>query len=371
MTDTGHAYADRSHRRIFIQDVPSLRDAVSDLEGRNALGVDLEMGQRVQRHPGGLQEWKHVLALVQIASDDVSCVIDPLRCTDLSALAPLMAGPTRKVFLGGGQDVALLAQAGVPAFTMVDVGEVALGIWGRREDGMASLARRMFGLSLDKTVRRADWLARPLNPALLTYAYQDAELTLMIYRWLQIHHPSEVQAHERRELDPPLPATTPRWLQAVMKRSPGDALLVLAENGLSVETNADRLTSDVRELLRDVLAPRQLSRVIRISAELQLHGLRGDVTAHAASPTSVVRSAVARALGTIGDLDESAATLEALRTDTVEEVRKAAEGALKDLRRPTLEARSQPEDVEAQGSIDESTRTALQALMQRLEQSAD
>ena len=57
---------------------------------------------------------------------------------------------------------------------------------------MAALSRRIFGLSLDKSVRRTDWMHRPLNPALLAYAYRDAELTLLIYRWFQEHYPEAV-----------------------------------------------------------------------------------------------------------------------------------------------------------------------------------
>lgn len=367
MAESTHAYSGGAHRRVFVHDDASLRDVVHDLDHRDALGVDLEMGQRVERRPGGVQEWKHILALIQIASDEVSVVIDPLRCNDLTPLAPLMAGPARKVFLGGGQDVALLAQAGIPAYTIVDVGEVALGIWGRREDGMAALARRMFNVSLDKTVRRADWLVRPLNPALLTYAFQDAELTLMIYRWFQEHHAVELAAHERRELDPPIPPGTPDWLQAVMRRSPSDALLVLPEYNLHPERDADRLTQDIRCVFDHALSPRQTSRLIRIIAELALHDLEPEVIGERASPSSVVRASVARALGAIGQPETSLAVVEELRRDPVEDVRKMAEGAVKDLRKPRKAEASEREEDDAQGSIDQDTMSALQALMRRLE----
>src|SRR5947209_16838964 len=148
-------YRPERYRRQYVESPESLRRAVSDLTGADAIGVDIEMGQRMIRRPGGVQDWKHILALIQVASDEVSVVVDPLRCSDLSPLAPLLEGEATKVFLGGGQDVALLDAAGIPPVNVADVGEVAYAVFGRREDGMAALSKRILDLSLDKTVRRA------------------------------------------------------------------------------------------------------------------------------------------------------------------------------------------------------------------------
>lgn len=367
MTEGGTAFRVAPHRRVLVTDTQALRVEVEALSESPAVGVDLEMGQRVERRPGGLQEWKHILALIQIASDDLSVVVDPLRCDDLSPLRPLMAGQTRKVFLGGGQDVALLEGADIPARNIVDVGEVALGIWGRREDGMAALSRRMFGLSLDKTVRRADWLARPLNPTLLAYAHQDAELTLMIYQWFQQHYPMEVALHERLELDPRLDLSTPAWLLAVMRRSPSDALLALAECGLDRDKDREQIDGALARLLETLLPPRQLSRLLRVIGELEARSLVPLVLAYTEYSTSIVRAAAARTLGAIGELDLVEVALTPLKEDPVEDVRKAADGALKELRRPR---RREPESVEASPedtSIDEGARSALEALLRQME----
>ena len=199
-------YRPGQFRRLLVQDDTELARVVDELEQSEAIGVDLEMGQRAERKAGGYQEWVHILALIQIASPELSVAIDPLRISKLQLLAPLMGGPVRKVFLGGGQDASLLERSGIPARSIVDVGEVALAIFGRREDGMAALAHRVFGISLDKTVRRADWLVRPINPVLLAYAHRDAELTLLLFRWFEREYPEVVKYHERYELDPQLPA---------------------------------------------------------------------------------------------------------------------------------------------------------------------
>jgi len=362
------SYDPERYRRVFVESDDMLKRVVQELQGAEALGVDLEMGQRVERRPGGVQEWKHILALIQIASPELSVVVDPLRCKSLLPLGGLLSGKTRKVFLGGGQDIALLDLAGIPAKHIVDVGEIALSIWGRREDGMAALARRMFELSLDKTVRRADWLARPLNPALRTYAFQDAELTLLIYTWLRAHYPDEVSYHERAHLDPPFPSSTPAWLEQAMKRQPLEAAGSLTDAGLQIDRDKAHLEDSIRELLRAPLSPRQLSRLLRLVGETQLTGLSDDIVPLFTVHSATVRAATCRAMGVVGDPDSAAEYLERAQVDPSEEVRKAAANALKELGQP-----AGPGQVAAAES-DEGSRLApdvlaqLQAMKERLAQ---
>jgi hypothetical protein len=357
-------------RRVHVQDAQTLREVARELSGAAAVGVDLEMGQRVDRKPGGQQEWVHVLALVQIASDDLSVIVDPLRCDDLSPLKPLLGGPARKVFLGGGQDVALLDKAGIPARNIVDVGEIGLAIYGRREDGMAALARRMFGLSLDKTIRRTDWLARPLNPTLLTYAFRDAELTLAIYRRFQEQFPEIVREHERAVLDPPLAADTPEWLLAAFSRQSSDAYAIAMERGLDPRTHASRLTRDMRAALREVSAPRAVNKLVRISSDLGLEALVPDILPLAESSSSLVRASVARAIGRLAVPEEGQPVLERYREDPIEEVRKVAVTALKEMRKRATEqgapmtADEEPEDEPA---LSGDARSALQRLLEEMQ----
>ncbi|MBV9280484.1 MAG: HEAT repeat domain-containing protein [Chloroflexi bacterium] len=364
-------YEPARFQRMLIQDAADLPHVVAELGRRDALGVDLEMVQRVERRPGGYQEWVQVLALIQIASDPAtegrgySVVIDPLRCRDLSPLRPLMAGRPRKVFLGGGQDAALLERATIPARNVADVGEVALAIFGRREDGMAALARRIFGLNLDKTVRRTDWLARPLNPVLLAYAHRDAELTLMIYRWFQQTYPEVLALHERLELDPIPPPDTPRWLRDATVRSQVDPLAVLMEHGLDPVRDQDRLAGDVRGALRQSSAPRQINRLLRVAGDLGLAALVPDILPMADSPSSLIRAAAARAIGQLATPEEGTPVLERLKQDPLEDVRKAADAGLRDLRTPRVV--TQDEDEDDSPSLGDSALSALQRLMKELQ----
>lgn len=367
MTDTLRSYEPDQFRRTFVQDDTELRRVMPQLLGQEAIGVDLEMGQRVERKPGGLQEWLHVLALIQIATESVSLVIDPLRCRDLSPLAPLMRGPTRKVFLGGGQDVALLEQAGLPVHNVVDVGEIALGIFGRREDGMAALAHRIFGISLDKSVRRADWLARPLNAALMTYAFRDAELTLLIYHWFQSQYPEATALHERERFEPDLPSETPLWLRETIRRPANDILAVAMEHGFRAGKDVEPYAVALGEVLDAVDAPRQINRLLRIASELGLSPVLPRVFPLTQSPSSLLRASAARTIGQLAEQSQGLAVLEALKQDDVEDVRKAAAGAIRDLRRPRNRDIQAVDAEDETPALGEGTLAALAKLRQQLE----
>lgn len=364
MAELVDRYDPKSFRRVFVDKPEQLSAVVAELGRSAAIGIDLEMVQRPRRQPGGLQEWIQVLALIQMASNDLSVVIDPVRCSDLGPLRGLLSGPVRKVFLGGGQDAALLEQHHIPARNVVDVGEIALALFGRRNDGMAALAQRIFGLSLDKTIRRADWMARPINPVLLEYAYRDAELTSLIYEWLQTHYPEATSAHERLELDPVLPESVAEWVREGVRRSAPDLLVVLMERNLDPARDAEELSADLRVALSSSQSPRQLNRVLRVAAELALSDLAGDVVPYLTSASSTVRTAAARALGRVGEPESSIPLLEPLRVDPVEEVRNAADAAIKELRTPREEPAEETE--EDSSSLDGTALASLQRLMEEL-----
>ncbi len=356
----------RAFRRIVAHDEAELQAAAQELAEHPAVAVDIEMGQRVERHPGGLQEWIHILALVQLAAGDLSVIVDPLRCS-IEPLGPLMAGPSRKVVLGGGQDVALLARAGTPLRHIVDVGEVAYGLFGRREDGMAALARRIFGLSLDKTIRRADWMVRPLNPTLLTYAFRDPELTLMIYEWFQQEYPEAVAHHEREEFEPALPASAPPWLvQAVA--NPQEAVAAAMAHDFRVPGDEAGLAADMAPILAGASAPRLVNRLLRVAGELRLRDLLPQILPYAGSLSSMLRASAARAIGQSAELEQGEPILLQLQQDPIEDVRKAAIAGLRDLRaaiKPELAEEMPTADVP---SLDASTLSALEQLKAQLEQ---
>jgi hypothetical protein len=357
----------RTFRRVYVDSADVLREVVEELSVESVLGVDLEMAQRVDRRPGGVQEWRHVLALIQIAGGELSVVIDPVRCTDRTPLRPLMAGPARKVFLGGGQDAGLLEKSGIPARNIVDVGEIALALYGRREDGMAALADRIFGISLDKTVRRADWLRRPLDPVLIAYAHRDAELTLQIYDWFHAHHPDNVRFHERVDFEPGLPSGASAWLQEVSSRHGQDPTAILMELGLDPVADGDTLSADLRAALQASVAPRQTNRLLRLASDLGLTGTAPDILPYVSSPSSMLRISAARAIARLGTAEAGVPALEPLLEDPIPEVQRAAEGAIRELQVPPSPAAQEVDPAEDAPTLAEGPLAALQRLKDQMQ----
>ncbi len=121
-------------------------------------------------------------------------------------------------------------------------------------------------------------------------------------------------------------------------------------------------------MLRQRLTPRQLSRLLRLVGELELRDIGPEIEQYAESPTSLVRAALARALGSVGDLERVELALERLARDPVEDVRRAAAASAKELRRPKQVVEASEDSEEDDGSLNEETRSALQALMLSLEE---
>ncbi len=367
MTSATSVYDAAQFRREYVESDGDLARVAETLVDAEAVGVDLEMAQRLLRKPGGIQEWQHVLGLVQIASDALSVVIDPVRVTSLEPLRALMNGPSRKVFLGGGQDVVLLEREGLTVRNVIDVGEAAYALFGRREDGMAALSRRIFGISLDKTMRRTDWLARPLNRMLIDYAFQDAELTLLIFRWFQANYPDLVELHARRELEPSLPASSPAWLHEATVRTATNPAEILADHGLDATNDADRIAGAVTAAMREMKhAPRRINRLVRVASELGLSQLLPEIVPLADSQSSLLRSAAARAVGRLGSPEEATPILERLSTDPLDDVRKAAEVGMRDLKRPKQQTPPE-EESDPEPTLNQEAVERLQELLRQLQ----
>ncbi len=316
-------------RRIHVDRTDDLEVAIAELDGLDALGLDVEMGQRIIRLPGGVNRGKQLLALIQIAGGSLSVTIDPLRVRNLAPLAPVLNSSGVKVLLGGATDVKLLAEHKLPIRNVVDLAETAVAVFGHREEGMQALAARALGIHVEKTIRRENWLRRPIHPAMLSYAHRDAELTLLLYRWFQEHHPRQLADHMRAEYHPEVPATVAPWIQVYLNKRP-DLDRLLKEHRISRDPKSRRLTRDVRAAFGAALAPAQQRRLLRLTGDLALVPLFDDILPFAESRSAVFRSSAARALGKLGDA-RAKPILERLLEDEVSDVKEAAEAAIRDL----------------------------------------
>jgi ribonuclease D len=126
------------------------------------------------------------LCLIQLGSDDIAAIVDPLVIEDLSPLRDLMLDPNVvKVFHAGSQDLEiffrLLGEATAPVFDS----QVAATLAGfPQQVGYGALVKEMMGVTLDKGDTYTDWARRPLSETQVEYALNDVRYLPEMYRRL-------------------------------------------------------------------------------------------------------------------------------------------------------------------------------------------
>ena len=118
----------------------------------------------------------HKLCLIQLSFGGRSVLLDPLALgrEGLAPLAGLTADPgVVKVLHGADYDLRLLDRdLGARARSLRDT-QLAAQLLGESQTGLAALLAKELGVTLDKSLQRADWSVRPLTPELLAYAAAD------------------------------------------------------------------------------------------------------------------------------------------------------------------------------------------------------
>ncbi|HVA92061.1 MAG TPA: HEAT repeat domain-containing protein [Chloroflexota bacterium] len=308
-------------KRRLIDQPDDLAAVAVQLAAAPILGVDVEAGiPPRERHSR--------FALLQIAIAGITFAIDPLRIRDLSPLAPIMGSETiLKVFHGIGLDRDMLEGAQLPLRQVCDLSDLARSAYGKGEASLAALARRAFGIGMDKSLQRSDWLHRPLSLPLLSYAWRDAELTLGLYFWAREHHPTLIHLHTTLDPRPSIPAHLPAWLRTVLGGSRQPVADLMAQNGLEVERDTAAVLSAMESGLNTVSDPRLRARLLRVAGELDLYELAPALLSALQAEPANERAAAAKALATLGEQSTEPA-IRALLDDETAEVRESALQAL-------------------------------------------
>jgi ribonuclease D len=144
------------------------------------LSIDTEFIRKDTYYP--------ILSLVQICTpDDQLILIDPLSIEDLSPLWQLIANPSIcKVFHSARQDIEVLFQLGqqMPQ-NLFDTQTASVFLGYGDMAGFARIVEAEFGVTLDKSMSRTNWLKRPLSEAQIQYALDDVRYLAPLYRKLQ------------------------------------------------------------------------------------------------------------------------------------------------------------------------------------------
>ncbi|HSN77297.1 MAG TPA: HRDC domain-containing protein [Anaerolineae bacterium] len=147
----------------------------------------------VDTESNSLFAYFHRVCLLQISLPDHDYVIDPLA-VDLTPLGGLFADPAcQKIFHAAENDILGLKRDYQFTFANIFDTMLAARILGWPQAGLAGILAVRFDVHLNKSLQRADWGQRPLDPALLAYAQLDTHYLLP----LRDQQEAELRARDR------------------------------------------------------------------------------------------------------------------------------------------------------------------------------
>src|SRR5437660_10880482 len=128
------------------------------------------------------------------------------------------------------------------------------------------MLRCAFNIRLRKSLQRPDWSRRPLPPAMVAYAARDAEMTLALYYWLNVHYPWALEAHENTNRQESVAA----WIEPFLRGTPtlpAEMAVAEAKQQGSVLDDA-QVVRDCRTALATLKHSMRRSRLLRLIADL-------------------------------------------------------------------------------------------------------
>ncbi len=161
----------------IIDTASGLKDIVNELDGRKTLAVDLEADS--------MYHFQEKVCLLQMATEHIWLVIDPLAIGDLSPLIPVFSNPdVTKIFHGADYDIrSLYRDFRIEINNLFDT-EIACRFLGTKESGLNAVLGKWFNIHLDKKYQRKDWSQRPLPEAMLAYGAEDVKHLISLHEIL-------------------------------------------------------------------------------------------------------------------------------------------------------------------------------------------
>lgn len=182
----------------YLIDPLETRDALAAFVSEPVLGLDTET-----YFDSGTKE--NYLSLLQIARPNGEIlVIDGLSAAIAEARVVVESAEILKVAHNARFDEGSLKSVGFVPAGLLDSLRLSRKTIPLKSFSLASVAQHLFGLEIDKTYQRSDWLRRPLSREQLEYAALDAHLVLAIYEGLAerlVSRGSWERERERARLD--------------------------------------------------------------------------------------------------------------------------------------------------------------------------
>lgn len=230
---------------MYVRTAEELKQLVEKLAEAPVLAVDTEfMRERTY--------WAR-LCLIQIGTDDVSAIVDPLAIEDLSPLWNILRDPaTLKVLHAGQQDLEIMWRLMDDTVRPIFDTQVAATLAGfPQQVGYGAIVKELLGVELDKSDTYTDWAKRPLSATQVEYALNDVRYLPQVYRKLL----ERLEAHGRMP-----------WLRADFER---------LERVESFRVDPEEMFRRLKRL--SSLNRRQLGVVQKVAAWRELEAQRRDI----------------------------------------------------------------------------------------------
>lgn len=164
---------------MYVTDSESLKKLVEELRRAPAVGIDTEFMRE--------RTYYARLCLIQLGTDDIAAIVDPLACKDLSPLCELFTDTSVvKVLHAGGQDLEIFfRECGLAMNPVFDTQTAATLTGYQQQIGYGPLVQEIAGVKLDKGDSYTDWSRRPLSDTQVEYALNDVRYLPSMYRELK------------------------------------------------------------------------------------------------------------------------------------------------------------------------------------------
>lgn len=156
---------------LLVDRAPLLHDLCGRLPQRGRVALDTE--------GNSLHAYRERTCVVQLSTEAESFIVDPLALDTLEPLRQALERPEVELVLHGGDyDIAMLSRDHAFGFGRLFDTMLAATLLGEPKVGLADLAAAHLGVTLDKSLQKADWGQRPLGPQHLAYLQGDTQWLL-------------------------------------------------------------------------------------------------------------------------------------------------------------------------------------------------
>lgn len=164
---------------MYVDSPQLLAELANLLRGADALAIDTEFMRE--------RTYYARLCLIQVATSDLTAIVDPLAVSDLEPLfAVFRDSAVTKVFHAGSQDLEILYRlmGSVPA-PVFDTQTAATLLGMASQVGYQQLVHSLVGVMLGKGHTYTDWAARPLSAEQIDYALDDVRYLPSAYHTMR------------------------------------------------------------------------------------------------------------------------------------------------------------------------------------------